>query len=74
MSFGLPKSYEDEVALRFHLARLCDASSQKAVADRFGFSPQFINDVLAGRRQVTGALAAMMGYHRLVVFRQGRKR
>lgn len=70
----LPKGCEDEIAMRFRLARLCDATSQKAVAQRFGFSPQFIHDVLAGRRRVTDILAAMMGYERLIVYRQGRSR
>ena len=69
----LPKGCDDETTMRFRLARLCDASSQKAVAQRWGFSPAFINDVLAGRRHVTGVLAAMMGYERMVVFRKGRK-
>lgn len=73
MSWGLPNGCEDEIAMRFRLAQLCDATSQKAVAARLGFSPQFIHDVLAGRRRVTDTLAALMGYERLVVYRKGRK-
>lgn len=68
------KDCVDETMMRFKLAALCDASSQKDVARRFGFSPQFIHDVLAGRRHVTGTLAALMGYQRHVVYQDRLKK
>jgi len=40
-------------------------TTQKAVAERLGFSAQFINDVLGGRRDVTDALASSLGFHKL---------
>ena len=40
-------------------------TTQKEVAAKLGFSPQFINDVLAGRRDVTDALAESLGFHKM---------
>ena len=39
--------------------------TQKEIAANLGFSPQFINDVLSGRREVTNALASSLGFHKL---------
>lgn len=50
------------------LARECKRTSQKATAKRLGFTPQFINDVLNGRRKITDNLAAKMGYQRVTRF------
>ena len=41
---------------------LCDASSQKVVAERLGFGPAFLCDVLKKRRAITSKLATEMGY------------
>ena len=38
---------------------------QKKLAASLGFSPQFLNDVVNGRRKVTAELAESMGYHKL---------
>ena len=38
--------------------------TQASVARKLGFSPQFINDVLAGKRDLTDALASSLGFHR----------
>lgn len=40
---------------------------QKALAARLGFSAQFLNDVVNGRRKVTEELAASMGYWKVPV-------
>ena len=40
-----------------------DRSTQSAVAKQLGFSPQFINDVLADRRKLTTQLADALGFH-----------
>lgn len=58
----------DEAAMRLELERLCAATSQKEVAERFGFSPSYINDVLRGRRAFSGDLAQWFGYRRVVIF------
>lgn len=50
------------------LARECKRTSQQATAKRLGFTPQFINDVLRGRREITDNLAAQMGYERVTRF------
>lgn len=39
--------------------------TQKAVASKLGFSPQFLNDVLAGKRPLTESLASSLGFHRV---------
>lgn len=45
-----------------------ELGSQKAAAKRLGFTPQFINDVLQGRREMTEALASKLGYKRVVSY------
>jgi plasmid maintenance system antidote protein VapI len=40
-----------------------DAKSQKEVAVALGFSPQFLNDVLGNRRNLTSQLASALGFH-----------
>lgn len=52
------------------------AGSQKAWAQRNGFSPAFINDILQGRREFTSRLAESLGYERRIIFvlRQSKSR
>ncbi len=51
-----------------------EVGSQKAAAKKLGCSPQFINDVLQGRREMTETLAARLGFKRVVTFvPKGRK-
>lgn len=44
------------------------AGSQKAWAQENGISPQFVCDVLQGRRAPTDRLARALGYRRVVSF------
>lgn len=46
----------------------CDKSSQKEFADKIGFTPAFISDVLSRRRDVSAWLADRLGYERKTVF------
>lgn len=39
--------------------------TQKEVAAKLGFSPQYINDVLAGKRPITVSLAGSLGFHKI---------
>jgi DNA-binding transcriptional regulator YdaS (Cro superfamily) len=43
---------------------------QKACAKEHGVSPQFINDVIHGRREMTERLALSLGYRRVVTFEE----
>ena len=43
-------------------------TTQKSVSIKLGFSPQFINDVVGGRRSVTDALAESLGFRRVSYF------
>ena len=52
--------------LRSECAR---AGGQLAWARRVGFSPQYVNDVLRGRRDVSEAMANALGFVREVRFR-----
>ena len=45
-----------------------ELGSQKAAAKRLGFTASFINDVLQGRREMTEALAAKLGFKRVVSY------
>lgn len=50
------------------LKELVEAHGQKKVAETYGFSPQYINDVLKGRRDIGLALGRKMGCERVSVF------
>ena len=43
-------------------------TSQKDMAENLGVTPQFLNDVLRGRREISYRLAEAMGFRRLVLF------
>ena len=47
---------------------ISELGSQKAAADRLGFTPSFINDVLQGRREMTDQLARKLGFKRVVTW------
>lgn len=49
---------------------LCESkrSSQKKLAARLGISPQYLCDVLKGRREISAELASRLGYERVVTF------
>ncbi len=53
----------DEVLLK--LWQAVNASSQRQVATDTGFAPQYINDVLRGRRELSKGLAFKLGYKRM---------
>lgn len=42
--------------------------SQKATAEKLGISPQYINDLLRGRREFSAKIAVLLGWRREVVF------
>jgi len=50
------------------LKRRVDTTSQKDVAIALGMTPQFINDVIKGRREVSENLARGLGYAKVVSF------
>ena len=43
-------------------------SSQKELADELGISPQYLSDVLKGRREISAQLASKLGYERVITF------
>ena len=47
------------------LRKRVDALSQKEVSREIGFTAQFVNDVLAGRRVMTVKLATALGFIKL---------
>jgi len=53
---------EGEVLNRLRV--LASREPQTAIARKLGFTPQFINDVLGGRRALTEALAQSLGFRR----------
>lgn len=48
--------------------RMKESATQKALADEIGVSPQYINDVIRGRREISNELAKKFGFRRRVVF------
>ena len=64
------RTYTDSEVLKYLRERFTPPRglTQKEVARRLGFSPQFINDVVGGRRAVTDALAESLGFRRVSYF------
>ena len=60
--------YDQDVqkALR-HFVR-CDSPDQKSAAHSLGVSPQYLSDVLAGRRPIADRLAATLGYRKAILW------
>lgn len=58
------KTYTDAELLSI-LRKRTYALTQKQVSAEIGFTPQFINDVLAERRPITEKLAAALGFTKL---------
>lgn len=47
-----------------------EVSSQKCVAESLGISPQYLSDILKGRREPGKSVLAAMGYDRIVFYRK----
>ena len=58
------KTYSDAELLSI-LRKRTDTLTQKQVSAEIGFTPQFVNDVLAERRPITEKLAAALGFTKL---------
>ena len=58
------KKYTDSDLLAILKSRV-GYLTQKEVAVALGFTPQFVNDVLAERRPITEKLAAALGFTKL---------
>ncbi|ARU40177.1 hypothetical protein CCB80_03105 [Armatimonadetes bacterium Uphvl-Ar1] len=50
------------------IMRECQKSSQKTVAEQIGISPQYLSDILKGRREISTAVAEKLGLERVVTF------
>lgn len=42
--------------------------TQKATAEELGISPQYLGDILAGRREISDRVAKALGFRRVVTF------
>lgn len=47
------------------LRERCDLNTQKTTAEELGMPPQFINDVIRGRRDISTNLANALGFDKL---------
>lgn len=50
-----------------------DKGSQLKAAKHLDISPQYIGDIIAGNREISGNVAAKLGYRRVVGFVQIKK-
>jgi transcriptional regulator with XRE-family HTH domain len=58
----------DQAAIVRRLRKLCAESSQKNVADELGISPQYLCDILKGRRQPGASVLQALGLTRKVSY------
>lgn len=47
-----------------------ECRTQKAAAKVLGISPQYLGDILAGRREISAHVAELFSYTRVVSFRK----
>jgi DNA-binding transcriptional regulator YdaS (Cro superfamily) len=63
----------DEGTAREMLSRQCaDVGGQQAWADLHNVTPQFVCDVIKGRRNVTNKIAYAMGLRRIILFERAK--
>jgi hypothetical protein len=56
------ESYTEEDVLTALREKIKAEGRQAIVAKQLGFTPQFLNDVVNGRRTITGRLALSLGF------------
>lgn len=61
-------NYPNVQKLIAQTVELFEGGSQKKAAQRLGISPQYLNDILRGRREISEAVAAKYGLRRVVIF------
>ena len=61
-------SFLTEQDVRAHLACCCKGRTQKTVAEELGVSPQYLSEILRGRREVSAQIARKIGLVRCVLF------
>lgn len=57
----------NQIALEIY-ALVFALGSQKKAAAKIGISPQYLNDIIHGRREVSPQVAEFFGYTRLCLF------
>ena len=65
----MPKTYSQDDLLK-ELRAMVAESSQTSVAVKFGVTPQMVNDLVHGRRDISDRIAQLMGYEREIIFRR----
>lgn len=61
--------YTDSIEILLALTALCNHyGTQKATAQALGISPQYLNDVLTGKREVGSAIASHFGLKPIRLF------
>lgn len=58
----------DEKGVRHLLRERCEKCSQKEFAEQHGVSPQYVHDVLAGRRMPGKSIINALGLSKRVVY------
>lgn len=52
------------------IAYTLKSGSQRAAAKHLRISPQYLNDIIRGRREISDAVAALFGLERVIVYKQ----
>lgn len=65
----MPKTYSQSDLLKVLNERIA-GSSQKTVAEALGVTPQLVNDLVHGKRDISERIAKALGYTREIVFRK----
>lgn len=51
-----------EEQVRYELLRMCEGTTQTAVAKRLGVTKQFFGDLITGQRRISKRIAKQLGY------------
>jgi transcriptional regulator with XRE-family HTH domain len=64
-----PLPTHDEHGVRMLLLCLTAGRTQRQLAQEIGVSPQFLNDILHGKRVPSGKVLDYLGFERVVLYR-----
>lgn len=62
-------TFTDRIEIMLALTVLCNGyGSQKRTAEALGISPQYLHDILSGKREITARVAAHFGVKPLLIW------
>jgi plasmid maintenance system antidote protein VapI len=68
----MPRLFQENDLRKELIKRLKRQGTQSSLAREIGISHSYLNDILKGKRQITGPVASYLGFERCTVFKRQR--